>query len=136
MLCLEELTQEELINWVRENVSDLDEDKLVVDVLIRRRDAISKASEKWFERHNELNLEISQLVQKYADGPIRHGVRLRNWPAEARREYARLDELRKDAWVNYQVCSSEVSKIHYKIIGFAEERIEKNKKTILENWEK
>lgn len=133
---LEELTKEELISWVRENVSDLDEEQIAKEALIRRRDLIWEARNKWFKRYTELSIEITALVQKYADGPLKPGVRLRNWPIEAKKEHERLDGLRKEVWVNYQVCSRRDYEINEKIIDISEECLKRSRKTMLEKREK
>lgn len=136
MFCLEELTQEELISWIRENVQVLDEGNIVRDAFIRRRDLIWEARDKWFKRYTEVGIEINQLIEKYVDGPVKPGMKLRNWPIEARKEYERLDGLRKEVWMNYQVCSRKDHEINDKIIGFTEEQTERINQIMLEKREK
>lgn len=133
---LEELTKEELIRWVRENVPDLDEDEIVRDALIQRRDLICEARNKWSERCDEVNFEITALVQKHANGPIKSGVKLKSWPSEAKKEYERLNKLREEAWINYCVCSKKDNETNDKIIGISEKQIQRTMKTMRENWEK
>lgn len=123
MFCLEELTQNELINWIRENVPDLDEGKIVLQVLMRRQDQLREIRDKADSCFWETNEQIEQLVQRYADGPVKPGVKLRSWPAEAKEEYKRLDKIRQDARNRYQACLREDSAIGRKIIAIQKEQI-------------
>lgn len=99
MVCgLEELTKEELISWIRSNVPNLDEDQVVMDSLWAQSELAWEKYKVASKRGEEANEKIIQLVQVYADGPIKPGVKLRRWPSEAKQEYARLDKERRDSF--------------------------------------
>lgn len=123
MFYLEELTQNELISWIRENVSDLDEGKIVLNVLRQRQDQLREVRDKVLFQIEETSNQIAQLVQKHVDGPVKTGVRLRSWPVEAAQEYKRLDQLLQETRHRFDVCLREDATIGRKIIEIQDVQI-------------
>ena len=123
VFCLEELTQNELINWIRENVPDLDEGKIVLDILRQRQAQLREIRDEANSCFWETNKQIEQLVEQYADGPVKPGVRLRSWPAAAQQEYKRLDQIRQEARNRGNACCREDNAIGWKIIAIQKEQI-------------
>lgn len=128
MFWLEELTSEELISWIRENVSDLDEGNIVLQVMKQRQKRLQEIRDNAFSQIEETNNQVVQLVQKYADGPVKPGVKLRWWPVEAAQEYKRLDQLGQEAKSRYYACLREERSIEWKIISIRDEQIKQQRK--------
>lgn len=125
MFCLEELTQEELITWIRDNVPNLDEGSLVRKVLEQRQDRLREIRDEADSCFWETNEQIEQLVRQYADGLVKNGIKLRSWPVEAKEEYKRLDQIRQEAKRRLETCLREDTAIGWKIIAIQDEQIKK-----------
>lgn len=124
MFYLEELTQGELIGWIRENVSELDERKIVLNVLRQRQDQLREVRDKVLSQIEETSNQIAELVQKHVGSrPVKTGVRLSSWPVEAAQEYKRLDQLLQEAKLRFDACLREDNAIGWKIIEIQDEQI-------------
>lgn len=118
MIGLDELTKEELISLIRENIPELDEEKVVLKVLRARSDlAWAKATEA-SNRAIEKNEQIIRLVEPYADGPIKPGVKLRRFPKSVQQEYDMLDEERRVAWKDRDVWYGKYHEAEQKLREF------------------
>lgn len=97
MVGIEELTKEELVTLVRKNIPDINEERVVQEVLYEQFDFTWEQYMMASKKEREVNEQIRILVEPYLDGPIKPGARLRRWPKEARTEYERLDQQRRAA---------------------------------------
>lgn len=122
MMGIEELTKEELIQWIRENIPDMNEEEVVLQMLYARSELSWEKSTAASKRAREANAKIISLVDPYADGPIKSGVRLRNFPVTVQKEYDRLDQERKTAWEDWDLWFHKSSEAHKKIISIYEAR--------------
>lgn len=122
---LEELTKEELISWIRENNPGIDEEAVAVKLLGQRRTMFWKNRDDFFAQFWDLNSQIEQLVQKYADGPVKPGVKLRCWPAEAKAAYEKLDRERRSARAAYREWWDKSTQLEWKIIDIQQKQIDR-----------
>lgn len=97
-MTIEELTKEELIELIRKLNPELCEEDIVYDIFMNRMDVAIERRSEADKRGWEANQNICALLQPYADGPIKPGVKLRRFPKTVREEYEKLDRERREAW--------------------------------------
>lgn len=124
MIGIEELTQEELVSWIRENVPGIDEGELVLQTLYHRSDAAWEKSTAASKKAVEINDRIIELFQPYADGPVKPGVRLRRFPVAVREEYNRLDRERRAAWAEWELWFGKYKDAGQKIRDLQKGRVD------------
>lgn len=95
MFSLEELTKDELIEWIRKNEPEIDEGEIVKQTLIQRIEYAFEKSTSFFERHKEVSSKASELINPYIPDGAKGGMRIYNVPADVIQRYQALDKNEK-----------------------------------------
>lgn len=128
MFSLEELTKDELIEWIRKNEPEIDEGEIVKQTLIQRIEYAFEKSTSFFERHKEVSSKASELINPYIPDGAKGGMRIYNVPADVIQRYQALDKERKDLWTEYGAWNALGREASEKIAQFAAYQLEQKQK--------
>lgn len=120
MFGLEELTKEELIGWIRENISEIDEGDIVKKTLLHRIKYAAEKSASFFERYKEVSSKASELIMPYIPGGAKSGTKIYNVPADVVQQHNELRKKSEDLWTEYTAWSDIGREASQRIAEFAE----------------
>ena len=93
---LEVLTNDELLQWVRNHVDNLDEEVIALEALDQRYQRLGIEHKIYDSRWKNLNGKMIELLEPFADGPIKRGVKFRFIPPKTMDILHELEKERDD----------------------------------------